>query len=384
VLANASVSASVEARQWLKAKFLFSEIQLNGGPLKLVRFEDGSSNFDQWLPAGASMEAALAEALLELEVPAIEKLQIDDLAIEFDDRQIGRTINLAVNARGSTSFAESPLKVNLSGTLELQSLFAESIPDLSPLQFEAQIIRQDEQFLVQGIDANFGQSKIKGAVRINPTSTPVDVAASFESTHLDLNHLWDFLESEPALGSASEAETQASWLFDETFDLQPLLRQVNGALRFTADHIELDQFPLESFDVRAQIQGNQLQLLPMDFGLAGGNVEAEMTMQVGDEGIVGDSQLRIRGVEMGQIANWDSLFMGAVGKLGGRAGYRFKGNSLASLARAADGEMTLLMSGGELNRLIENLIELDQEAARVSSAPTRSNTWCLVLKQQSF
>jgi len=452
VLASASFTASVKAKQWLRAKLRFSDVQLGGGPLKLVRFEDGRSNFDHWLPDGTSIDAAFSEAevvsdtaesaesrekafavalvesLVELEVPDIENLLISDLGIEFDDRQMGRTINVAVNASGSTSYSESPLNVNMSGmfnelplmatlqarsetglnkrisemtiveldmearlaeaellldgkadsiaglkglsgrfvfsapgTIELQSLFAEPIPDIRPLQFEAQIEGQDELFLLQGIDANIGQSQIQGDVRINPTTTPVDVAANFQSENLDLNDLWNILESRPALGSASEAETQQSWLSDETFDLQPLLGQLDGALRFTADHIELDQFPLESFDIRVKIRGNQLELLPMDFGLAGGSVEAEMNMQVSDDGIFGDSQLRIRGIDMGQITRWDTFFMGAVGQLGGRANYQFEGNSLASLARAADGEMTLLISGGKLNRVIDNLVKPHKE-----------------------
>jgi uncharacterized protein involved in outer membrane biogenesis len=80
----------------------------------------------------------------------------------------------------------------------------------------------------------------------------------------------------------------------------------------------------------------------------------------------GDLDLTLRNVKLNQLLAAFEVDVGAiqmeeegVGTFGGQAKLTFEGNSIRDMAGAADGELAVIMSGGQINALIIEALGLD-------------------------
>jgi hypothetical protein len=108
-----------------------------------------------------------------------------------------------------------------------------------------------------------------------------------------------------------------------------------------------------------QIKAGLVTLRPLDFGLAGGHVVSSIVLDARTEEIHTSADVTARNLELKALLPKLKENQGSAGKLGGRAKVKATGNSIGQMAASADGEVALIMAGGQVSTLSLVLANLD-------------------------
>ena len=98
---------------------------------------------------------------------------------------------------------------------------------------------------------------------------------------------------------------------------------------------------------------------PLDFGLAGGHVVTNITLDVTPDVPKAEAKMEVRNVELKRLFPQLASPRGSAGRVGGRAQFRTQGRSVAELFASADGDAAIAMRGGEASTLQLVLTNLD-------------------------
>src|SRR5690606_32319371 len=107
------------------------------------------------------------------------------------------------------------------------------------------------------------------------------------------------------------------------------------------------------------LQGGLLRLQPLDFGVAGGKVRADIRMDARKAPIRTRLQASLRGLELPKLFANAELAQGTAGRIGGEVRLAGAGNSVAALLAQADGDVAVGMGRGRVSNLVMELAGLD-------------------------
>ena len=105
-------------------------------------------------------------------------------------------------------------------------------------------------------------------------------------------------------------------------------------------------------------QGHLSLAIP-DFGIASGNVQLRIELDVTKKPLKSKIEVEIRRVQLNEILRSLEFSGENLGVIGGQGIFWFKGDSLAAMLASADGGLLMLMDGGKLDALLVELSGLD-------------------------
>ncbi len=244
-----------------------------------------------------------------------------------------------------------------------------ALPVLPPLAVAGKLQVDDSEFVFKRVDGTLGESNLQGDVRINPSASPPTVYANIISTQLDLDDLAGVLGGAPdqAETASNQQETETTdsnakgepVLADDPIALIALASYFNGAIEYRADAIKSPFWPIQSLDIRTEIQGTDVIIDPLQIGVAGGDVAGSLKMDTALTPVQSEVTLQFQRVNIGQLLNALDVNDESFGILGGRLRYWLEGDSIAKMAASADGGMFLLMTQGKLDALLVELAGVD-------------------------
>jgi uncharacterized protein involved in outer membrane biogenesis len=124
--------------------------------------------------------------------------------------------------------------------------------------------------------------------------------------------------------------------------------------------------PLEQLAADLTLDAGNLTIEPARIAVAGGEVEAGINLSAQGGQLNGDLDLTLRNIKLNELLSAFEVEVSAIdmekeagGALGGRTRLAVAGNSIHDMAGAADGEVALIMSGGQINPLIIEGLGLD-------------------------
>ena len=119
-------------------------------------------------------------------------------------------------------------------------------------------------------------------------------------------------------------------------------------------------------EAKVTLQDGRIRVDPARVDLAGGKVETRVDLDAPSGVLNGDLDLTLRNVRLNKLLAAFKVDVGAiqmekegVGTFGGRAKLTIQGNSIRDMAAAADGELAVIMGGGQINALIIEALGLD-------------------------
>src|ERR1039458_263501 len=112
-------------------------------------------------------------------------------------------------------------------------------------------------------------------------------------------------------------------------------------------------------DMHLIVKDGTLKLAPLNFGIAGGNLVAEITMGGRKSHIVTHADITAKGLHLDQMFPASKHKAASAGTLGGRAKLNATGNSMAQMLGTTNGEVSLIMEGGTVSELLLRLSDLD-------------------------
>jgi AsmA family protein len=307
------------------------------------------------------------------------------LHIEGAGQLNGRAVSFAVTADPlATASHKDPYhftfterssgsRLDGSGTLPqpftfeiVDAAFVAAGPDLKDLYFLTGVHLLDTgnyrlagKFSRRGTHTTFGDlsgtsgsSDLQGRVSTDSSSGRPKFAVDLHSRVL---RLADF-----GLRAAGRtAEPKSPLLLSDAMISPNVLHAEGAVVKYHADRVEVGRFPFEAVALDATIGHSVLTVAPLLAKLAGGRVNAHLTLDGSQELAAANVDLRITDLQLGQLVQKDAGPPPVEGLVQAQVRIIGKGRSVHQVAASANGTVSAQMPLGALRKSLAELTDVD-------------------------
>jgi uncharacterized protein involved in outer membrane biogenesis len=256
---------------------------------------------------------------------------------------------------------------NLQGTLaiagpdmaKLYPVVPTPIPWTPAYRLVGTLSHSDEVWRYQDFKGVVGASDLAGTLTVDSRGKRPATTAQLTSKRFDYSDLGGFVGLPPGR-KAVEQHKQAPGraLPDKPLELAKL-REHDVDIQFRGESVKWGRIPLDNLKTHLVLKDGVLRFAPADFGLAGGHVLLNVAVDVTRDVAQARGDATVRNVELKRIFPQLASPRGSAGRVGGRAKFETRGNSVADMMAASEGELALIMRGGEASTLALVLTNLD-------------------------
>ena len=215
-----------------------------------------------------------------------------------------------------------------------------------------------ELWILKRFKGTVGQSDLEGDFAVDRGKQPQLITADLVSRELDLQDLGGFIGADRSSKPGKNPSPGAKVLPSEPFSLEKL-RAADADVQFKGAKIITEKMPFEKMQTHLIVKNGTLKLAPLNFGVAGGNLESKIEMDGREPRIVAHIEVIAKGLHLDQLFPASKLTANNVGTLGGRAKLDGNGTSMAQMLGTANGDAALIMDGGSVSELMLRLSNLD-------------------------
>ncbi|GAB3062633.1 AsmA family protein [Stenotrophomonas tumulicola] len=268
-------------------------------------------------------------------------------------------------------FQTFDLQFRLSGQdlEDLYPLVGIALPSTPPYRLDGRLKRDHQIWQYDAFKGQVGDSDLGGNVRIDVAGERPRLTAVLVSKRLDFDDLAGFVGAPPRTGSGESANAaqkaeaarlaaKATVLPDTPYDLGKL-RSMDADVQWKAQRINSPALPLDDMDVHLKLDDGLLQLVPLNFGVAGGDIRSTIRMDARRPQIATSLQASVRRVQLGKLFPDAKLAEQASGGIGGEIDLSGSGNSIAAMLGSSDGTVSVGMGKGHVGNLVMELAGLD-------------------------
>ncbi|WP_267191084.1 AsmA family protein [Xanthomonas dyei] len=263
------------------------------------------------------------------------------------------------------------LQMALSGQdmEDLYPLTGVAMPSTPPYTLDGRLRRDGDVWRYEKFTGTAGDSDLSGTAEVDLRNKRPFLRADLASKRLDFDDLAGFIGAPPKTGAdesanaeqkkqAAQLAASARVLPTTPYDLSKL-RAMDAQVRWRAQRINAPSWPLDDMDASLTLKDGLLQLDPLNFGVAGGDIRSTIRMDARNPVIVTQLKAGIRGIRLDRLFPDATLAKQASGAIGGELDLRGRGNSIAAMLGSADGSIGVGMGRGHVGNLIMELAGLD-------------------------
>nr|WP_211287727.1 AsmA family protein [Xanthomonas dyei] len=263
------------------------------------------------------------------------------------------------------------LQMALSGQdmEDLYPLTGVAMPSTPPYTLDGRLRRDGDVWRYETFTGRAGDSDLSGTAEVDLRNKRPFLRADLASKRLDFDDLAGFVGAPPKTGAdesanaeqkkqAAQLAASARVLPTTPYDLSKL-RAMDAQVRWRAQRINAPSWPLDDMDASLKLKDGLLQLDPLNFGVAGGDIRSTIRMDARNPVIVTQLKAGIRGIRLDRLFPDATLAKQASGAIGGELDLRGRGNSIAAMLGSADGSIGVGMGRGHVGNLIMELAGLD-------------------------
>ena len=337
--------------------------------------------------------------------PALDPQHAASGPIQFSgDASAGRT---RVSAQGMfrTQGDVMDLRMKLSGATlkDLNHLLQIVLPDTAPYTLDGRLIHNGNDWTFDGFRGRVGNSDLHGSLTYRTGGTRPFLRADLHSALLDFQDLGPLIGAPPGNkpGKVANAEQREKSAQREAQDeLLPHTEfsverwnVMDADVRLESKRIARPHaLAVESLATHIVLRDGNLRLDPLDFGYAGGHIKSVVDIDGRKRPVQGHLQADVQGLQLAKLVPKDSgdgdgasdgantvqrpepakppkaakptktdvknEVKEALGTLYGRAKLDGTGRSVAELLGTSNGHITLAVDGGQVSRLLEELLKL--------------------------
>lgn len=272
----------------------------------------------------------------------LEELSLDlEIVIDEATGQIEGSIDqpLRLEGMGLDFVLEGPDPADLK-------LLPFSLPHLPPYHVEGRLERDDNVWSIQNLSGAAGASDISGDLKLNTGGERPMLQANLASQRVDLVQI---------LG---KPEPGGPLISDTPIDLS-FLRAIDALALYQAERVLNSIVTLDRMTTEISLQQGRLSLDPLDFGVLGGMIGGNLDVIAGTAETGATLDVKIRQVDLRKVLTQLGLDARAFGIVDGEIELSGSGLALADILASADGNIQLIMEGGELGALLVETIGLE-------------------------
>ena len=267
------------------------------------------------------------------------------------------------------------LKLALSGKnlADLYPLLGIAIPPTPPYALDGRFTRDAKGDRItwhyDGFTGTVGDSDLSGSASVTSGGPRPYLRANLMSKRLDFDDLAGFVGAAPQAGGtettnpelaaqAARQQTRSKVLPDTPFALDKL-RAMDADVRWKAHRINAPKLPLDDMDAHLLLENGVLQLKPLNFGVAGGDIRSDIRMDAREQTIRTRADILAKGLNLGPLLPDVKLAQDAIGKVGGKISLNGSGNSIARMLGSSNGNAAIGMGRGQISNLLMEYAGLD-------------------------
>ena len=412
MLSADTLAVTVDVAQLLRQKISLPSVRLEGATVFL---EQGSEGRKSWLLDKAQQDEDSAVQIGRLEIDR-GTLGYDDLArktriraelstqqTQGDATQAGAPAGLAVKAEGqyqglafkasgsggpvlalldeSTAyplsveasfgktrvvakgtvtsllkFSAADLQLALRGSnlAHLFPLLGMALPATPAYATEGRLVREADVWRYEKFSGRVGASDIAGSLQVaTGAKTPV-LTGELVSNLLDMDDLGPVIGLRPDSVAKAVAKPVAGErvLPDLPFNASRW-RSVEADVKWRAKRIvRANALPLENLVTHLRLKDAVLTLAPLDFGMAGGHLTASIVLDGRQTPIQAQARVRAQKISFAQLFPAAVLDKRSLGQINGEFNLSGQGNSVGQMLASANGKLGLVVTGGEVSKLM--------------------------------
>ncbi|SEA24915.1 AsmA family protein [Nitrosospira multiformis] len=273
--------------------------------------------------------------------------------------------------KGLAEMAEVDLKLDLHGE-DLSALYPVTgivIFPSPPYHISGRILHHDTEWSMKGFSGNVGNSDLGGDIVFDTGGERPLLRGDVVSKVLDLSDLQGFIGArrgpQPQDTPAEKKEKKESMkkqrhrlLPDQEFRIDRL-KAMDADVRFTGESIRNKELPVKHIVSHLKIDNGLLTLNPVNFAVAGGNIISNITINTRPEVPKGEIKVDVKRLQLQKLFPKLEITKNSAGVIGGAIDINSHGKSVGALLASADGNFGLIMSGGQISKLLLEVIGLD-------------------------
>jgi uncharacterized protein involved in outer membrane biogenesis len=306
-----------------------------------------------------------------------------DTPIEIDAQAaVGRT-KIVAKGTFAADLASIDMRLNLSGpTLRaLEKVSGLKLPDSPPYTLSGHLRHTGAEWLFQQFEGKVGESDLRGDVAYRSGGQRPFLKADLRSKLLDFDDLGPLIGAPPNPSEsatpeqrekAAEQSAKRKVLPDEPLGIDRW-KAMDADVKLEAHRVERPkQVPIDALATHIVLKNAVLRLEPLAFGVAGGRIKANITLDGRQDAAQGSMDMDVQGVELSQVFPSTKGIQPSLGILYGRGKLSGHGASVAELLGSSDGQLSVAVDGGQVNLLLVELLGLDvAESATLLGAGKR-------------
>lgn len=300
---------------------------------------------------------------------------------------IGRTqVNAEGTATGLLRLSTVDMKLALRGDSldQLFPIIGIATPRTGPYALDGRFQRNGDEWIYQDFKGRFGESDIAGTAKVLAGGKRPMIVANLTSDVLDIADLGLLVGSRPgsvkAARQAAEgvrpdadgsgngnAETNRLPDTAPTSAATPARMRVLPDLPFKTDrwntlNAEVNlraktirraaALPLENLRVHMLLQDAVVTLNPLDFGVAGGHLNALITLDGSKRPIQAQARVKAQKLLIAKLFPLSPLSKTSIGQVNGVFDLKGSGDSVGRMLATSEGKIGLVASGGQISRLM--------------------------------
>ena len=286
------------------------------------------------------------------------------------DATIGTT---SVQAEGTITslvkFSAIDMDLWLRGdsVAKLFPLVGIALPETRPYETRGHIAHNAQMWSYEKFSGRVGESDIAGTLQLDTGGKRPFLHGELQSKVLNFADLGPVIGSEPK-GVKEKKVTVAATPPTPPANVRVLPElpfrterwdSVDADVKLKANNIRRPkELPIENLDTHLQMSNSVLTLDPLKFGVAGGNLTAQIALDGQKDPIHAHAKIQVRKLHIRELFPTLKINKTSIGNINGDFELSGDGNSVAHILSTSNGRVALVIAGGEISKLMMESVGL--------------------------
>ncbi len=285
------------------------------------------------------------------------------LKADFSVGDTGVKINGSITSLLKFSALDLQLALRGNNLAQLFPLLGIAFPPTRAYTTEGHLQHSGTSWRYDKFSGRIGSSDVAGSLQINTGGKRAAMQAELTSKVLDLADLAPLIGARPGRLQAARKAAPAA----QTALPLPAQARVLPDLPFRAEHwdsvdAEVDLsattirrakgLPLADLTVHLSLHDSVLILDPLNFGLAGGQLKAVISLDGRHDPIQAKAQVWAKEIQLAKLLPLVTLNKTSIGRINGELDLVGSGNSVGHMLASANGKFGLVVDGGLVSKLL--------------------------------
>jgi uncharacterized protein involved in outer membrane biogenesis len=240
---------------------------------------------------------------------------------------------------------------------DLRDLAGISLPHTKPYEITARLARREDGWHVEDIDGRVGASDLRGALSLLERGDRPFLQARLSSKRLDLADLGGLVGAPPQRPNSAKRSDRV--VPDEPLDMRGLNRFDADVLFEAERFLQSARLPLDRLRAHLVLDHGRLTIDPLDFGVAKGTVATRVRLDARRQPMTASADVRFERLRLAELLPRADGSAGGTGAIDGRAKLTSRGGASDALLAHLNGDVGLVMRGGEMSNLLLEIAGLD-------------------------